>query len=203
MSDIEKVASKKGGKKKWIVIICVIIVLLSAIIGNSDSGKSSGSSAGYNSDIASESIANNADDSVSEQADFILDESTLNVENIGELDTSNLQLKYGDLISVINGSSNDKKVVVIKAKITDSWNNELTIEQNYFSVCDLIKNRGFSVCDEIQYWAVADMSNGNESKVISFTIGSDLIQQIAAGNIIENQLGNYVDDLWIHPSLHS
>ena len=45
------------------------------------------------------------------------------------------------------------------------------------------------------------MSNGEENKVISFTLDRATIEGVANGNIIENQLGDYVSDLYIHPSL--
>ena len=94
-----------------------------------------------------------------------------------------------------------KTVAVIKAKIEPSYSNKATIDQNYYNVEDFIKNSNGTKYDEISYWAVADMESGNESKVVSFTINKDLINKIKDGKIVANQLGNYVDDLWILPSL--
>lgn len=45
------------------------------------------------------------------------------------------------------------------------------------------------------------MNDGSESKVVSFTINKDLIDRISNDNIVANELDNYLDDLWIHPSL--
>ena len=77
----------------------------------------------------------------------------------------------------------------------------MTIEQNYYNVCDLIKNQGLDAYDEVQYWAVADTTSGDEAKVISFTVPKSVIAKIASGNFPDNTLGDYVEDLWIHPSL--
>ena len=77
----------------------------------------------------------------------------------------------------------------------------MTIDQNYHNVEDLIKNQGCDKFDEIQYWAVADMTDGSESKVISFTVDSDLIQKIKTSAVVAIQMGDYVSDLYILPSL--
>lgn len=107
------------------------------------------------------------------------------------------KLLYGDFIS----SSGYDDIVVIKAKIKSSATDKMTIDQNYYNVCDLIKNQGLDTAGELQYWAVADMSDGSESKVISFTVDAATIAKIKSGEIVDNQLGNYVTDLWIHSSL--
>lgn len=112
--------------------------------------------------------------------------------------SSDFTLKFGELISVNNGAEG---VVVVKAKIKPSYDNEATIKQNYYSVCDLIKNHGFDTYSELQYWAVADMNDGSEAKVISFTLDANTIKNVYNGSIVENQLGDYVDDLYILPSL--
>lgn len=92
-------------------------------------------------------------------------------------------------------------LAVVKVKIDASWNNELTIEQNYFNVSDLIKNKGYDKYNEVQYWAVGDATNGDEMKLISFTVSKDLIDKIKNGQVVDNQLGDYVDDLWVHNAL--
>lgn len=131
-------------------------------------------------------------------SDYTLDLS--DGEYLGEIDTGNLELKFGELLSVISPGDG---VVVVKAKIQPSYSNKATIDQNYYSVCDLIRKNGFNKCSELQYWAVADMTDGSESKVISFTLNSDTIQGVYNENIIDNQLGDYVDDLYILPSLQN
>ena len=111
-----------------------------------------------------------------------------------------LILKHGELLDVtINSIDN---IAVIKAKIQPSYSNRTTIVQNYLNVCDLIQNHGFDQYGEVQYWAVADMTDGSEKKVISFTVGADLIALIAADDgFVENNLGDYDIDLWLHNSL--
>ena len=45
------------------------------------------------------------------------------------------------------------------------------------------------------------MTDGSESKVISFTVDSDLIQKIKTSAVVAIQMGDYVSDLYILPSL--
>lgn len=107
------------------------------------------------------------------------------------------KIKHGEFLSsTVNGNT-----IVIKAKITPNLTNSLTIKQNYLNVDDLIRNQGLDEFNEIQYWAVADMTDGSESKVISFTVPKNIISAIANANISASDLGDYVDDLWILPSL--
>ena len=129
-----------------------------------------------------------------EDKNIVLDFSTT---YYGSVDYDDLNLKHGELLSVIQ---NDK-IVVVKGKISPNFNNDLTIKQNYISVADLIKNHGFNTCDELKYWAIADLTNGMEAKVISFTLDENTINDIYNGNIVDTQLGDYVKDLWILPSL--
>lgn len=94
--------------------------------------------------------------------------------------------------------------LIIKAKITPSFSNHSTISQNFFNLEDLIKNQGCSEYNEIQYWAVADMTDGSESKVISFTAPKSTIDGIKDGSIEAiaylDEYG-YVTDVYILPSL--
>ena len=106
-------------------------------------------------------------------------------------------LLYGDLLDV---NTNGTKVI-IKAKIKSSYSNEATVDQNYYNVCDIIRNQGGDKYDEIQYWAVADMMDGSESKVVAFTVPKNVIDTIATNDFPDNKLGDYVDDLFILPSL--
>ncbi len=110
-------------------------------------------------------------------------------------------LQNGELLSTITNNIDGKEVIVVKAKIKSNLTNKLTIDQNYYNVADMIKNQGCDKFDEIQYWAVADMTSGDEAKVISFTLSSDTIKEIKDEKIVDNQIGNYADDLWILPSL--
>lgn len=48
---------------------------------------------------------------------------------------------------------------------------------------------------------IADMEDGLESKVISFTVGEDVIQAIKNGRLAGNQIIEYSTDVWILPSL--
>ena len=55
---------------------------------------------------------------------------------------------------------------MIKAKIESNISKKLTVSQNGFNVEDLILNQEAEKYNEIQYWAVADMADGTESKVV-------------------------------------
>lgn len=112
--------------------------------------------------------------------------------------TTDSGVLHGELLSVVD---DEDGLAVVKVKISKSYSKSSTIAQNYFNVSDLIKNRGFDKYTKIQYWAVADMNDGSEQKVISFTLDKDTIQGIANNEIVDNQIGDYSDDLWVHPSL--
>lgn len=111
--------------------------------------------------------------------------------------TDATQLEHGELLDETFGDG----YIVLKAKIKSSYSNEATVAQNYYNVCDYIQNNDMTDINEIQYWAVADMSNGEEQKVVSFTVPRETIELVLDGSIADNMLGNYVDDLYIHASL--
>lgn len=108
-------------------------------------------------------------------------------------------IEFGDLLDLVDNGT----TVVVKAKISPSYSNKSTIDQNYFNIEELVQKHGFNKYEEIQYWAVADMTDGSESKVISFTVPKSTIAGLAEGKIPANRLGEdgYVTDLWILPSL--
>lgn len=143
-----------------------------------------------------EEITENETASESETEESLFDFS--DYANIGSEVDAAVILQYGQLISVIHGT---KGTVVVKAKIGAQINNELTIRQNYYNVMDLIQNQGFDAYNEIQYWAVADTTTGQEVKVISFTINKESIDIIKKGWTTARSLDIYLDDLWILPGL--
>lgn len=108
-----------------------------------------------------------------------------------------ISLQYGELLSLHEQDG----IAVVKAKIAPSFSNSATVSQNYYNIEALVKKHGFDKYDEVQYWAVADMTDGSEQKVISFTVPHDVLTKIAAGKLAINQLGSYVADLWVHQSL--
>lgn len=117
--------------------------------------------------------------------------------NLYNFDLSALKMSNGDLLdATINGTS-----LIVKAKIQPSYSNQATIDQNYFNVTDLVQDQGADVFREIQYWAVADMTNGSEGKVIQFTCKRDLIKHIKEDGLLGGMIADYVEDLWILPSL--
>lgn len=110
---------------------------------------------------------------------------------------SNLELNYNELLDVTtNGGT-----IVIKVKVSPSMNNSLTVKGCGFDVYEAIQDYGLDQYDEIQYWGVADMTDGTEQKVISFTVSKDLIEKIANGSVLENQVVQNASDVWVHQSL--
>ncbi len=108
-------------------------------------------------------------------------------------------------VTLLHGTLLEKRAIgdnlTIKAKIQPSFNNKATIDQNYYNIENIIKNQGGTRFTHIDYWAVADMTDGSEKKVISFTLSDETIRKIADNQIVANQMGSYVDDLYILPSL--
>lgn len=106
-------------------------------------------------------------------------------------------LSYGELLqTTVTGTT-----LVIKAKIEPQLTKKITIKQNYYNVCDIITDQGGDAFTEIQYWAVADMTDGSEGKVISFTLDDWVIKMIAEKKIYPAMLEDYAKDLYILPSL--
>lgn len=110
------------------------------------------------------------------------------------------ELPYGDLLDLTETELDGRMVIVLKAKITPSMTNKLTIDQNYMNACEWLQKHS-NKCDEFQYWAVADMQDGSEGKVISFTLNADTVENIRNKNIADIQIPDYAQDLWILPSL--
>lgn len=199
-------------KKKTKIIIGVVVVFLAIGAIQEMINPSESETSANNSDIVNSSTNNiQPSTQVPEDEPAVTDEPE--VENNDEIifdfsnyDTSyedinfdGLTAKHGELLSVIYSDG----TVTVKTKIEPSMTNNLTIEQNYFTVADLVKNHGFNTCEKLSYWAVADMTNGEESKCISFDLSKDVLTELYNGNIVENQLGDYATDLWILPSLQN
>ncbi len=185
--ETEQQKPKKKGRGKWIIIIVVVIIVLVLVF------------AAFGTDTSDEAETQDTTVSESVEDESEVEEETEEEKTEPEQDED--KLTYGELLSVTENEIDGKNIVVVKGKITSSYSNNATIEQNYFNVSDLITECGYDRYDEIQYWAVADMSDGSEQKVISFTVDSNLIQKIAAEELAPIQLGDYVSDLWIHQSL--
>lgn len=117
-------------------------------------------------------------------------------ETSEQSDTSTYKLDTGELLDV---KENDD-VLIVKAKIKSQLTDKLTINQNYHNAVSIIKSGGDKF-KEIQYWAVADMREGGEDKVISFTVPEDVIRGVANSNIAATQLPDLVTDLWVLPRL--
>lgn len=132
-----------------------------------------------------------------DEADLVYTYALLNYEKLTGIDTSKIKLKHGDLLDVkVNGST-----IVLKAKISSSFTKNLTVQSCYFDVYDAVQKYKLNAYDELQYWAVADMTDGSEQKVISFTLTQDVLDKISEDQIIKNQLIDYATDAWLSPAL--
>ena len=121
----------------------------------------------------------------------------MTAESAAEPENKKRYNDYGELLDLTETDG----VCVLKYKITSSATKKMTINQNYYTVVNFIKDGGGDQYNEIQYWAVADMQDGSESKVISFTVSKGLIEKVKAGTVLPTQMGDYVDELWILSSL--
>lgn len=108
---------------------------------------------------------------------------------------------YSEIRSVKAVDNDGKSVIIFNTKIDYSLTNKLTIEKAFFDVAALIKNQGADRFDELQYWALGDTRDGDEIKVISFTLDSDLIKAVYNDNVLPIEMADYVSDLYIHPAL--
>ncbi len=169
--------------KKWWFWAIVIILLLITLFGNDSSRQS-----------FQEEGQEGVQGEMNTQADNIVEDSTVNSQ-------STINLKFGELQSFTISPNSTKNCCIIKAKIEPSYNNKATINQNFFNVEDFIKNQNGNLYDEIQYWAVADMKSGEESKVISFTLSKDIIDDLYNNKIVANELKSYLNDFWVIESL--
>lgn len=121
---------------------------------------------------------------------------------------TNFSIPNGKLLSVIEGGLNGD-VLVIKTKIEYQFTNKATINQNFENIEKIIKSDTFKKyyrddIKSIDYWAVADMASGEESKAISFTVSENTINNLLDNDYFTFDSTNYeehVQDLWILPSL--
>ena len=98
--------------------------------------------------------------------------------------------------TTINGDT-----LIIKAKISPSYSNTATINQNGHNIEDIILNQGGDTFNEIQYWAVSDMTDGSESKVISFTLKKKQIDLVKNNKLFGRDIVSQASNVWILPSL--
>ena len=140
---------KKGGFKWWYILIGVVaLALVISVFGSSDEDKDGESSSSIESSVAS-----------SEPESSEAEESSKRVEVNG------YYLKFGTIQDANPDGGVDGTTLVIKAKIESLLSNELTIKQNYHNVADIVQNQNGTDFECIDYWAVADMRDGSESKV--------------------------------------
>lgn len=141
-------------------------------------------------------------------------ESSQTVENQAKVEEKQEEVKNNDA-NIPKSAKNEYKAKIgqvleanklnnsltIKFKIEPSATNNLTIEQNGYNVEDLILNQQCDQFDTINYWAVAEMSDGSTSKVISFTVNKDLIQKVKNKEVLGKKIVDKADNVWILPSL--
>ena len=115
--------------------------------------------------------------------------------------SSPYSLKYGDLLdTTVTTKEDGYTIFVVKAGADLASSNNLTINQQYMNAVDLVQNQGADQYDEVQYWAVADLGNGDE-KIVSFTLPSGVINEIVENDLSAGLLPEYADDLYINQKL--
>lgn len=194
---------EKGEKKleKWhIIVIAAVLALVGALL--IVYGVMPSESTPSNTALQTESTSQ-----VSSEAEVATEEEDVAGSTSAEASNSNnadnFKLSHGELLDANPTGGVDGKTLVIKAKINSNLTNKMTIDQNYYNVADIITKQGGDRFTEISYWAVADMTNGEESKVIQFHVNADTIKAVSEERILPNQLQDYVDDLWILPGLEN
>lgn len=110
---------------------------------------------------------------------------------------SDYSINNGELLDVII----NEDIMVIKTKIEPNLTNKMTINQNGHNVEKIILNNDMKNINELQYWAVADMTSGEESKVISFTLNKDMIDAVKNKSLVGMNIIENAKDVWIHESL--
>lgn len=181
-------------KKTKTIIGVVGGLLVIGGIGAATGGKDDKNTSSLSSDSSVVSTVS----SVPEVSESNSDTSQAEISEPEQSDTSTYKLNTGELLDV---KENDD-VLIVKAKIKSQLTDELTIKQNYHNAESIIKSGGDKF-KEIQYWAVADSADGEEIKIISFTVPEDVIKGTANGDTVATQYPDLVADLWILPSLLS
>ena len=119
-------------------------------------------------------------------------------ENISE-DKSEYSVQFGELLDI----TTTEDVMVIKTKIEPNLTDKMTIQQNAHNVEKFILDNDLDNINELQYWAVADMTNGSESKVVSFTLDKNMINAVKNKSLFAIEIIDNAKDVWIHPSLEN
>lgn len=109
------------------------------------------------------------------------------------------KLEYNNCIDVVYNEIDGRNVVVIKSRHTADADKK-SAKRCFYDVEDLIQNQGLETFDEIQYWTVKDLGDG-DVKLVAFTVNKDTIQKIYNKQIAVSEYEKYVDDLWVHPGL--
>jgi hypothetical protein len=168
---------KKPKKKTIIIAVVVILLLLIALAGGEEDGD--------NQTVST--VSAEFEPAATEAPEESREEETAFSD-------------FGEQLSLID---NGEGVCVLKYKINSQLTDKLTIEQNYYTVCNFVTSGQADGFQEIQYWAIADTQDGDETKVISFTVNADTIEAIKNGNVLPTTLEDSLEDLWILPSLDS
>lgn len=121
--------------------------------------------------------------------------------DIDDPEWQNKSIMYGELKEWIRYDDDIMgKQLVVKVKIHGQLTNDMTVKQNYINVWYIAKT-GLFHDYIIQYWAVADMIDGSVKKVVSFDVPASIVNLLETDKFPWSYLPDYVDNLWILPSL--
>lgn len=194
-------------KKSWFWVIIIVVFLLLVKNHSFKQGVQDGINKSMGNETEQNSSFNNTINNVTDfnnTINNVTENSTNNNSTVSTMNpslNSDCKLAFGELESFVINPDDTKKSCIIKAKIEPSYSNKATIHQNFYNVEDFIKNQNGNKYNEIQYWAVADMQSGEESKVISFTLDKNTINDLYNNKIVANMLDDYLTDYWIADSL--
>lgn len=109
----------------------------------------------------------------------------------------------GQLVDVQISNNETGNVIVAKYYIASALDNTMMLNMVLFNIFDLVQNEGGSAFDEVQVWAQAPSTSGEDVKFVQFTLSKPVLELIAANGCVPEQLLALSDDLWVIPSMES
>lgn len=100
------------------------------------------------------------------------------------------------LSKVVNGSS-----CTLTYLIQPSYDVDSTIRQTFHTVGNFIRRGGGNQYKSIKYFGKMAGSDGEENTVVSFSLESELVQQLYGQTVLSGDLANHLSDLWVSPNI--
>ncbi len=116
--------------------------------------------------------------------------------------TNEYTLMFGELLDIQTSGGTYGDVLVIKADMSSAYSNKAIIKESFMNIENIIQEQNIAGYSSIDYWAIATMVDGSKSKVISFTVPSDMITKIKSGSLSRDSYANELQEYWVHPALN-